>query len=196
MRRSIGWCSTLPNLHSVAAVRRVRGDGVKPRPLAPARTIAVATVRAADAMVIPRPPTVVWGRLADLRGWSRWWPTWLADVRALDVRPGLTDSVLAIWPTVGFSFRWRVERAEAGHLLRLRYHAGPYAGTGEWRLDEAPEGTRVSYHVDATTTHPLLHLASRVLDLGVAHSLLMRAVLAGLREEAIESSPLALLPPR
>lgn len=167
-----------------------------PRPLATARRIAVATVRADDVMIVPRPPRVVWERLADLRGWSRWWPKWLADVRALDVRPELTDSVLAIWPTVGFSFRWRVERAEAGSLLRLRYHAGPYAGTGEWRLAPDAAGTRLSYTVDATTTHPLLHLASRVLDLGVAHSLLMRAVLAGLREEAIEAVPIDLLPRR
>jgi ribosome-associated toxin RatA of RatAB toxin-antitoxin module len=146
--------------------------------------VSVATIRASDAVVVPAGRDAVWGVLVDLADYRRWWP-WLVQVEAVAIEPALVGSDIVVRPLAGPSFHCRVTEAVAGERLRVRYHGGPYAGTGEWWLEpaEAPGSTRVVYTVDLTTAHPLLQPLGRVVSLSALHSLLMGAVLQGLARE-------------
>lgn len=56
-------------------------------------------------------------------------------------------------------------------------------GTGEWRLDAAPGGTRVAYELDVVATGRLAVLLGWLLPLGKIHSKFMREVLVNLEAE-------------
>ena len=150
--------------------------------------VAVASIRAEDAIDVPYPPVSVFAVLLDVADYDAWWPWYLGvEVEGADAvtrqatGAPLTPGVrLRIRPLAGYDFTWRVEHVEPDRLIRLRYEDGPYAGTGEWRLESIAQGTRVSFVADATTSHPLLGQVGQVLDLGVGHSVVMRGVLAGL----------------
>jgi ribosome-associated toxin RatA of RatAB toxin-antitoxin module len=150
--------------------------------------VAVASIRAEDVVDVPYPPSAVFRVLLDVADYDAWWPWYLGvDVIAADPSgrpPGEASppvgARLRIRALAGYDFTWRVEHVEPDRAIRLRYEDGPYAGTGEWRLEPTALGTRVSFVADATTSHPLLGQLGQVLDLGVGHSLVMRGVLAGL----------------
>lgn len=68
----------------------------------------------------------------------------------------------------------------------MRYVRGPFAGSGEWRLEpgEHAAQTRACYAVDLTTAHLLLQPLAHVVSLGAVHSFVMGAVLAALARES------------
>lgn len=153
--------------------------------------VAVASIRADDAVELPFEPAAVFAVLIDFRDYDAWWP-WYLEVEVVEVAAGTRQASvespshpaigtrLRIRPLAGYDFDWRVEDLVADRSLRLRYEGGPYAGTGEWVLEAIPGGTRVHFVVDATTSHAVLGQLGQVLDLGLGHSLVMRGVLAGL----------------
>jgi uncharacterized protein YndB with AHSA1/START domain len=138
------------------------------------------SITATDQILVPASPAAVWRVLADLNRYSAWWPK-PVGIRATTITPELEGSDLEVRPRGGPAFHWLVERAVPDSLLLLRYHTGPYQGTGTWLLEPVLEGTRVVYALDLTTTHPLLRLIGRVTNLGRAHSRMMRPVLDRLR---------------
>jgi uncharacterized protein YndB with AHSA1/START domain len=147
--------------------------------------VSVTTIRARDGIRVAAAPEVVWRVLTDWNAYGAWWP-WLVYVEPLEATPAVVGSNYAVRPLAGLDFQCRVLDAVPAERMRLRYHSGPYAGTGEWRLAPDPEGggTIVSYEVDLTTTHPLLQPLSRLVNLGGLHSLIMGSVLEGLGREA------------
>jgi uncharacterized protein YndB with AHSA1/START domain len=154
--------------------------------------VSVTTIRARDAVLLPAAPEAVWDVLVDFPAYDAWWP-WMVRVEPLTIAPAVVGSNVAVRPLAGPDFQWRVHEAVAAERLRLRYHSGPYAGMGEWRLvPDAPSGgTLVSYEVDLTTSHPLLQPLSRLVNLGALHSLLMESVLEGLGREVARRSGVA-----
>jgi hypothetical protein len=76
-----------------------------------------------------------------------------------------------------------VEALEAPRRLRLRYPGDFIVGTGEWRLDAAPGGTRVVYKLDVVAHGRLVSWLAKFLSLGKIHSKLMREVLENLERE-------------
>ena len=139
-----------------------------------------AAIRATDTILIAAAPREVWRVLTDFGRYQAWWPG-NVPVRALQTPPELVGAELEIRPRGGPPFRCRLERLVAEEELVFRYCAGPYQGTGTWRLAWTGGGTAVSYTADLTSDQWLLRFFSRLTDLGRAHSRLMRPVLAGLR---------------
>jgi len=86
-------------------------------------------------------------------------------------------------PRGGRAFRCRVESLEAPRRLRLRYPGDFIVGTGEWRLDAAPGGTRVVYELDVVAHGHLAAWLRKFLSFGRLHSKLMRGVLENLERE-------------
>ena len=104
-------------------------------------------IRAVDERVLPFAPDQIWPVLADVNGYPQWYPSSLH----LQVRAVTADGIgseLEIRPRGGRAFRCRVESLEGPRRLRLRYPGDFIVGTGEWRLDAAPGGTRVVYELD------------------------------------------------
>ena len=139
-----------------------------------------AAIRATDTILIAAAPREVWRVLTNFSRYQTWWPD-NVPVRALEVPPTLVGAELEIRPKGGPPFRCRLDQLVEEEELVFRYHAGPYQGTGTWRLAWTGAGTEVSYTADLTSDHWLLRFFSRLTDLGRAHSRLMRPVLAGLR---------------
>ena len=139
-----------------------------------------ARIRATDTILIAAAPREVWRVLTDFTRYPAWWPD-NVRVRAGDIPPGLVGTELDIRPKGGPGFRCRLEQLREEEELVFRYHAGPYQGTGAWRLTWTGSGTQVTYLTDLTSEHWLLRFFGRLTDLGRAHSRLMRPVLAGLR---------------
>jgi hypothetical protein len=104
-------------------------------------------------------------------------------IRAVDERVLPFAPVLADGHWGGRAFRCRVESREAPRRLRLRYPGEFIVGTGEWRLDAAPGGTRVTYELDVVATGRLAVLLGWLLPLGKIHSKFMREVLESLERE-------------
>ncbi len=104
-------------------------------------------------------------------------------IRAVDERVLPFAPVLADGHWGGRAFRCRVESLEAPRRLRMRYPDDFIVGTGEWRLDAAPGGTRVAYELDVVSTGRLAVLLGWLLPLGKIHSKFMREVVAGLEAE-------------
>lgn len=137
-------------------------------------------IRATDEVLLPFPPETVWGVLADVKSYVRWWPESLG-LRVLSVGDGLVGAELAMKPARGRPFRCRVVSAEAPSRMTLQYFGGFIAGTGEWRLEPSGAGTRLAYRIDVSASGWLVALLSRVMNLGAVHSRQMQEVFANLR---------------
>ena len=81
-----------------------------------------------------------------------------------------------------------MESLEAPRRLRLRYPGDFIVGTGEWRLEAVPGGTRVAYEIDVVATGRLAVLLGWLLPLGKIHSKFMREVLENLEAEVRRKS--------
>jgi ribosome-associated toxin RatA of RatAB toxin-antitoxin module len=160
-------------------------------PVSRMREIPVATVRSTDEITVPQSPADVYAALTDFDDYDAWWP-WFVHVHAVEVRDEIIGSDIAVEPLTGFAFRCRVEQCVPNASMRVRYHTGPYAGCGDWTLAAVSGGTHVSYAVDLTSSHPVIGQVGQFVDLGLAHSLLMRGVLAGLRRVLDDRSRRAL----
>ncbi len=64
--------------------------------------------------------------------------------------------------------------------MRIQYFGGFIDGTGEWRLEQADSGTRLTYSIDAQARGWLVLLLSLVMNLGEMHSRQMRGVFENL----------------
>ena len=139
-------------------------------------------IRAVDERVLPFAPDQIWPVLADVNGYPQWYPRSLhLHVRA--VTAAGIGSEVELRPRGGRAFRCRVESLEAPRRLRLRYPGDFIVGTGEWRLDAAPGGTRVVYELDVVAHGRLALLLGWLLPLGKIHSKFMREVLESLERE-------------
>ena len=144
-------------------------------------------IRAVDERVLPFAPDQIWPVVADVNGYPRWYPPSLH----LQVRVVTADGIgseVELRPRGGRAFRCRVESLEAPRRLRLRYPGDFIVGTGEWRLDAVPGGTRVTYEMDVVATGRLVVLLGWLLPLGKIHSKFMREVLANLERETTRRS--------
>lgn len=142
----------------------------------------VTPIRAADERVVPFSAEQVWPVLLDFRRVPEWWPRSLR-VKVVAVTADGVGSELEIHPRGGRAFRCRAESAETAHRLVMRY-PGPFiAGTGEWRLEPVPGGTRVIYTLDVVAQGRLVAWLGRWLNLGEIHSKSMRDVLENLERE-------------
>lgn len=150
-------------------------------------------IRAVDERVLPFAPDQIWPVLADVNGYPQWYPPSLhLHVRA--VTAAGIGSEVELRPRGGRAFRCRVEAIEPPRRMQMRYGNGFVTGTGEWRLDAAPGGTRVAYEIDVLATGRLAVLLGWLLPLGKIHSQFMREVLEKLeaevrRRRASESCP-------
>lgn len=139
-------------------------------------------IRAVDERVLPFAPDQIWPVLADVNGYPQWYPPSLQ----LQVRAVTADGIgseVELLPRGGRAFRCRVESLEPPRRLRLRYPGDFIVGTGEWRLDAAPGGTRVVYEFDVVANGWLAAVIGRVLPLSPIHSKAMREVLVNLEAE-------------
>ena len=137
---------------------------------------------AVDERVLPFASDQIWPVLADVNGYPHWYPPSL-HLRVRAVAADGIGSEVELRPRGGRAFRCRVESLEAPHWLRLRYPDDFIVGTGEWRLDAAPGGTRVAYELDVVATGRLAVLLGWLLPLGKIHSRLMQEVLVNLERE-------------
>jgi carbon monoxide dehydrogenase subunit G len=139
----------------------------------------VTPIRATDEVVVPIPREKVWDLLSDIRGYSRWWPTSLG-LRILSVGHDPVGAELEVNPARGRPFRCRVISVEPPSRMRIQYFGGFIEGTGEWRLEQAASGTRLTYSIDAQARGWLVALLSLVMNLGAVHSRQMREVFKNL----------------
>lgn len=146
---------------------------------------SVAAIRASDGILIGAPVEVVWAVLTDVEGYARWWP-WPLRVGETRREEAIVGSTYEISPVAAPGFVCRVDSAAPPSKLRVRYVRGPFAGSGEWRLEpgERAAQTRACYAVDLTTAHLLLQPLAHVVSLGAVHSFVMGAVLAALARES------------
>jgi Polyketide cyclase / dehydrase and lipid transport len=114
--------------------------------------------------------------------YPRWYPPSL-NLRVRAVTAAGIGSEVELRPQGGRAFRCRLESLEAPRRLRLRYPGDFIVGTGEWRLDAAPGGTRVAYELNVVATGRLAVLLGWLLPLGKLHSKFMRRVLENLERE-------------
>ena len=136
-------------------------------------------IRATDEVVVPLPPGEVWRVLADVGGYSRWWPRSLG-LRVLSGGATLIGTELELRPFGGRPFRCRVEAVEEPRRMRVRYSGGFVEGCGEWRLEPLGGGTRVIYDLDVRVAGRLVAFLARLIPLGRLHSRPMRGVLQNL----------------
>lgn len=146
-----------------------------------------APIQAVDERVLPFAREQIWPVLADVTASPRWWP---ASIRltVLNASPGLIGSEMEVCPRGGRPFRCRVEAIEPPRRMQMRYGNGFVTGTGEWRLDAAPGGTRVAYELDVQAHGWLVALLGKLLPLGKIHSKSMQQVLANLEAEVRRKS--------
>jgi carbon monoxide dehydrogenase subunit G len=74
--------------------------------------------------------------------------------------------------------------------MKIQYFGRFIEGTGEWRLEEAASGTRLTYSIDAQARGWLVALLSLVINLGAVHSRQMRGVfenLSRIMQEPLQS---------
>ena len=136
-------------------------------------------IQSTDEVVVPIPREKVWDLLSDIRGYSRWWPTSLG-LRILSVGDDPVGAELEVNPARGRPFRCRIVSVEPPSRMRIQYFGGFIEGAGEWRLEQAAFGTRLTYSIDAQARGWLVALLSLVMNLGAVHSRQMRGVFENL----------------
>lgn len=132
-----------------------------------------------DVRVFEEAPGAVYGALADLESWNKWWPKGVR-FRVVQLTAALKGTKLEVLPW-GRSFFAEVDFVEPGAGLGFAYRAGPYRGAGTWKLEAEDEHTRVAYRSDLTV-HPSL-IAEHFLnakDFSTRHTRFMRSVFDGL----------------
>ena len=93
------------------------------------------------------------------------YPQWYPPSLHLQVRAVTADGIgseVELRPRGGRAFRCRVESLEAPRRLRLRYPGDFIVGTGEWRLDATPGGTRVTWRQTFDTAEHYQRIAAFV----------------------------------
>ncbi len=139
--------------------------------------MGVVAFSACDAIHVSAPPERVWALVSDLRSYPRWWPA------SLRVRASPDGRSVLLHPRGGVAFECRVDDAESPRRLRIRYPGPRIQGTGEWRLESDPDGTRVTYEVDLRVRVLGAKLLGRWIDFAAVHSRGMVGVFAGLQRE-------------
>lgn len=154
------------------------------RPALIPRTMARTTLMEADdERLLPHPVEDVYGVLADVGTYPRWWPQDLG-VAVRRSAAGLVGSELAIEPSGGRPFRLRVVDARRPTRIALAYEASWLEGEGEWTLRRRRTGALVRYRVHVRSDRWLAVLAGKALDLPAMHTRQMRDVLGALEAEA------------
>ena len=117
--------------------------------------------------------------LADLGGYSRWWPK-SVRIRALASDVELLGTEVEIHPVGGRPFRCRVEAVDVPKRIRMRYFGGFIEGFGEWLLEPLGLDTRVIYRLEVNAHGWLVVRLGKMLDLAQIHSRSMQTILHNL----------------
>jgi uncharacterized protein YndB with AHSA1/START domain len=135
-----------------------------------------------DSAVIAAPPKRVFAVLLAVGRYADWWPAALAP-RIVSVPHLGAGSTIEAGPRFG-RFQARITEAEPPQRVSVAYVGGAHRGTGEWRLEPADGGTRVTYSIDLAPHGLVARALSRLVDFGPVHSRMMAAIFEGLAREA------------
>ncbi len=138
-------------------------------------------LRMIDATTVPFVPSDVWPVLADIAGYSQWWP-WSLFVRLRHAEPGLVGTEFAIRPYGWRSFRCRVVSFEEPRCICLQYDGCYLGGVAQWRLEPVGQGTKVIYDMDAVVHDPLVTLFGALISLESVHAYSMRGIFTNLEQ--------------
>ncbi len=139
-------------------------------------------IQMTDETIIPLLPSEVWPVLADMAGYSKWWPRVLF-VRLLHADSGLVGTVYTIRPYGWRSFRCRVLAVENPIRIGLQYEGNYMQGVAEWRLEPFEQGTRVIYEMDAEINDLGVALLGTIIKLESIHSFSMRCIFRNLKQQ-------------
>lgn len=142
-----------------------------------------------DTALIRAAPERVFAEILRLMaGEARWWQPHL-EMRALGERvPGVVGSTSEICIPGRARFVARIVQLEAPHSLRVDYVEGDFRGTGLWRFEAVPEGTRISLRWQPLPTRWLLRVLSALVVKN--HSRVMRLGFAAL-DAHLNAQPMA-----
>jgi len=138
-------------------------------------------LRMIDATTVPFAPSEVWPVLADIAGYSQWWP-WSLFVGLCHAESGLIGTEFTIRPYGWRSFRCRVVSCEESRRIGLHYEGGYLGGVAEWRLEPVGQGTKIMYDLDAEVRDPLVTLFGAVISLESVHAYSMRGIFINLEQ--------------
>lgn len=138
-------------------------------------------LRMIDATTVSFAPAEVWPVLADIAGYSKWWPRSLF-VRLRHAEPGLIGTEFTIRPYGWRSFRCRVVSFEEPRRICLQYDGCYLGGVAEWRLEPVGQGTKIMYDLDAEVNDLLVTLFGAVISLESVHACSMRGIFHNLRQ--------------
>lgn len=142
-------------------------------------------IQMTDETIIPLLPSEVWPVLADIAGYSKWWPRVLF-VRLLHADSGLTGAVYTIRPYGWRSFRCRVLATEEPIRIGLQYEGDYMQGVAEWRLEPFEQGTRVIYEMDSEINDFVVALIGTLINLKSIHSFSMGCIFRNLKQQLLQ----------
>ncbi len=158
----------------------------------PGRTFHLVSVWRLEAS-----PAEVADVLTDPEAFPRWWPEVYLGITLLERGDDRGIGQRVAVHSKGFlpyHLHWKARLEEADLPRRWRISAeGDLAGEGEWRLEEVPEGTRVTYDWRVTADRPLFRLLSPLFGwlLAANHRWAMAKGEAGLGRELARRRSLA-----
>ena len=139
-------------------------------------------LRFSDEILVPCPPATIWPILANIAGYSQWWPRYLL-VRLLQPAPHLIGTEFVIRPYGWRSILCRVTSFEEPAHICLQYDGTYMRGTASWRLERGEQGTRVVYEMDAVVSDLAVYLVSFIASLKSIHSFSMRGIFKNLTKQ-------------
>jgi hypothetical protein len=124
----------------------------------------MAAIDVTDEALIRAAPKQVFEELMRLMaGQAQWWLPHL-EVRAVGELPaGKLGSLSEISIPGRARFIARIEEIQESSLLRVAYIEGDFHGTGIWRFEAVPEGTRISLRWQPLPTRWLLRFLSTIV---------------------------------
>lgn len=147
-----------------------------------------------ETVIAADPETVFQAVIDEGTARSNWWIPTLEVVPGSGAgEPGTTFEIHILRPR-HLQFSARVEERVEGELIRLRYTGGDFVGEGWWTFEPAPGGTRVRYRWKVHTHSLRTRLAALLIDIGEAHSQIVRDGFAGLRRYLEERATLPKAP--
>ena len=145
----------------------------------------VTRIRKSEELTVPFTPEEVWGVLADVADYPRWWPA-TRGLRILNSPPGPLGTEFEVRPLLGRAFCCRLEELERPSNLRIRFFGGALEGPGGFHLKPADNSTRVRYDIDLFARGLGVAVLSRMVPLERIHGLRMRRVLRSLGRRLIK----------
>lgn len=140
-----------------------------------------------DSQEFAFPSDQIFRLLVDFSRYPEWWPKEL-KVEVLKVSPSWVGSRIKIQP-YGSWFVCEVISLIPNQEMLMHYVDGLHRGTGLWKLEEIPIGTRLNYTVDLEPQGVVPRLLSHVMDFAAWHSRGMQGVFSGLQKEVSGSRP-------